>query len=126
VTFGGSSTAGFHFADAWALTLGPAVSVDGVEDVHALSVLAAGPNPARSRWALAFRTGGTGPVSVRVYDAGGRVVRDLWSGRLRGGHHELDWDLRANDGRRVKSGVYFYELRSAGRRLSRTVTVLAN
>ena len=124
VTLGGSATAGFHFADAWALSLGPAVGVDGAQDAHGVAVLAAGPNPARSAWSLAFRTGETGPASLRVYDARGRVVRDLWRGRLTAGRHQLEWDLRAGDGRHVPSGVYFYELRSAGRRLSKAITVI--
>lgn len=122
VIFGGSAATGFYFDDAWALTLGPAVAVD--EPLSSLVVLAAGPNPARADWTLQFRTAKAGPASLRVYDTAGRVVRDFGSGAFPSGSHKLYWDLRFDSGGRVPSGVYFYELRAAGLRLSKAFVVI--
>ena len=124
VIFGGSAATGFFFDDAWALSLGPAVAVENVPPASRLSVLNAGPNPARDSWTLDFRTRETGMVSLRLYDTTGRMVRDLWSGYLPSGAHALHWDLRSDSGRRVPSGIYFYELRGGGARLGKAVAVI--
>lgn len=58
-----------------------------------VSRLAVGPSPARS----AVQFGGSGPVLV--CDAVGRIVRRLGCGAT-------TWDLRDEEGRRVRSGVY--------------------
>lgn len=126
VIFGGSATAGFHYADAWALPLGPVVAVgDAPGTASRLSWIGAGPNPARGNWSVDFRTRDAGTVSLRLYDTAGRVVRELWNGSLGTGSHSLHWDLRSDAGRRVPSGIYFCDLRGAGGRLTRPLVVLA-
>ena len=125
VIFGGSATAGFHYADAWALPLGSVVAVGGVPGPAAgVSLISAGPNPARGGWSIDFRTRDMGAVSLRLYDTAGRVVRNLWSGPLDAGAHSLRWDLRSDAGRHVPSGIYFYDLRGAGCRLTHPLVVL--
>ncbi len=44
----------------------------------------------------------SGPVSISIYDATGRIVREL--------NNELVWDGRNNEGTIVKSGIYFYSI----------------
>jgi hypothetical protein len=124
VIFGGSATAGFYYDDAWALSLGPAVAVGNAGPAGRLTLLSAGPNPARGDWTLAFRTRDAGAFSLRLYDTAGRVVRNLWSGALASGAHSLRWDLRSDSGRHVPSGIYFYELRGTGCRLGKPLVVL--
>jgi len=124
VIFGGSATAGFHYADAWALSLGPAVAVgDGLPARDGLALIAAGPSPTRADWTIQFRTKATGDVSVRLFDASGRAVRQVWRGSLGSGAHSLRWDLRSDAGRRVPPGIYFCELRGAGARLCKALVV---
>ena len=124
VIFGGSTTAGVYDADAWALSLGPAVAVgDEAPGANGLVLVAAGPNPARADWTIAFRMKATAEISVRLFDAAGRDVRELWRGSLASGAHSLQWDLRAASGRRVPAGVYFCELREAGARLRKAMVV---
>ena len=53
-----------------------------------------------------------GEHTVAVYDAAGRVVSVLFSGRRDGGAHRLEWDGRDAGGRRVASGVYFVRVHS--------------
>jgi hypothetical protein len=72
------------------------------------------PNPARG-WSL-FRFGLTrpGPVSLGIYDLGGRLVRELVGGPLEAGHRTIGWDLRDGAGAPVAGGLYFLRLRAEG------------
>jgi hypothetical protein len=60
------------------------------------------PNPFRYQTSISFVT--AGPVAIRVYDRGGRLVREL------AGHRTVQWDGRDLTGRRVAPGVYFYRI----------------
>jgi len=65
------------------------------------------PNPCRSRATLSYTLPGAGPASVRVYSASGRLVRTLFSGEQKAGHHIAPWDGRDETGIEVASGIYF-------------------
>ncbi len=76
--------------------------------------LSAYPNPMRTQSRIRLSIVGDGPllsgaqrVTVRVFDASGRLVRDLHDGELPPGEHELAWDGRDDRGIAVKPGVYF-------------------
>jgi len=71
------------------------------------------PNPLRTRAVMAWELPVAGRVSVKVYDAAGRVVRDLVRGRMDAGRYSVTWDGRAADGRRIANGVYFCKLATA-------------
>lgn len=45
-------------------------------------------------------------LSVDVHDAGGRLVRRLWNGRVSPGRITLEWDGRDRSGEEASSGVY--------------------
>jgi len=53
------------------------------------------------------------PVTVRVYDAAGRLVRGLTDAEVGNGHHLHDWDGRDREGQRVPPGVYIVRVRVA-------------
>jgi len=76
-------------------------------------VLNAYPNPVRSRVSIAWALPVAGRVSVKIYDAAGRVVRDLVSGKMDAGRYSLRWDGLAENGGRVADGVYFCQLATA-------------
>ena len=69
-------------------------------------------NPFRPGGELAYATAITGPVTLRVYDALGRRVRDLAAteGTPRTGR--VAWDGSDDAGRSLATGVYFVELRA--------------
>jgi len=71
------------------------------------------PNPLRSRATIAWAVPVAGRVSVKVYDAMGRVVRDLVGEQMDAGRYSATWDGRAADGRRIANGVYFCKLVTA-------------
>jgi flagellar basal-body rod modification protein FlgD len=47
---------------------------------------------------------------VRVYDAGGKLVRTVAEGAFSPGRHAVDWDGRNDGGWRVPAGVYCYRI----------------
>lgn len=94
------------------------VAGSSVMDVRVL------PNPCRETATLLLRVGLAGLVDVDVFDASGRLVRNLGQGALDRGVASLSWDTRDQAGRAVPSGVYFVLVRSAGQEVRRTLLVL--
>jgi hypothetical protein len=65
------------------------------------------PNPFNPRTTITYVLPVDGHVRLVVYDAAGRVVRNLMNRWESAGRHELGWDGRDERGRRAPSGVYF-------------------
>jgi hypothetical protein len=73
------------------------------------------PNPLNPEATLTFRTERPGPISVRVFDAQGRLVRDLWSDRSAApGTHDVRIDGRGSNGEPLASGIYWYRIDAPG------------
>ena len=83
------------------------------------------PNPATAGTRIAFLLPATveGKVSLGVYDANGRRVRELHGG-FSPGRNDVVWDSADESGTPVRSGVYFYRLDVAGLRYSRRMAVV--
>ena len=72
------------------------------------------PNPLRTEAQVAFATARDGPLSVGIFDLGGRRVRTLLEeAGAPAGLHVIAFDGRGDDGARLRSGLYFYRIRSA-------------
>ncbi len=82
------------------------------------------PNPFNPETAIRFDLPNAGHVQLRIYDRLGREVRTLADQTLEAGSHLLRWDGRDNAGRNVASGVYFYELITPARKLSRKMVLM--
>ncbi|MFH0777134.1 MAG: SdrD B-like domain-containing protein, partial [Candidatus Eisenbacteria bacterium] len=72
------------------------------------------PNPFNHSASISFALKGEGliPVQLKVYDVTGRVVRTIIDRDVEPGSHSVTWNGIADDGARVSSGVYFYELKT--------------
>jgi hypothetical protein len=70
------------------------------------------PNPFKDVTALRFGLANDCFVSIDVYDAAGRLVKNLVSGEMSRGVHSLTWDGTSQSNNNVPSGTYF--LRMAG------------
>ena len=79
-----------------------------------LAILGASPNPFEEGTGVRFTIGVDGPVSGRVFDATGRLVRELPAGVLRAGENVLRWDGADAHGRAAASGMYWIEVSGAG------------
>jgi len=68
------------------------------------------PNPFNPMTKVEFGLVAPGRVSLRIYDAAGRLVRVLAEGDRPAGRYAELWDGCDASGRAVASGVYFYRL----------------
>ncbi len=81
-------------------------------------------NPARGAARLAFSVTRPGPVSVRVFDVRGALVRTLLSGETPAGSRVLRWDGRDDLGSPAPSGLYFFRVETTGGTETRKVALL--
>lgn len=70
---------------------------------------------------LDFRLTEAAPVSLSLYDVRGRRVRVLVNEELAPGEYSMTWDGRDDNRRRVSRGVYFAQLVSGNRAVSKKV-----
>ncbi len=68
------------------------------------------PNPSRGTMDLRFGLPTPAHTTLKVYDAGGRLVRTLFSREVRGGKHRLSWNGTDDRGRELPSGTYLFRL----------------
>jgi hypothetical protein len=65
------------------------------------------PNPFNPLTTVEYSLKTRGPVSLKVYDVTGRLVRTLAEEIQEAGSHKVTWDGKDSSGRKVASGVYF-------------------
>ena len=81
----------------------------------------AAPNPFNPATAIGFelsQTDAAWPVTVRVYDVRGQLVRTAFHGTLAAGPAAVPWDGRDATGRPAATGVYIYRLETASQSLT--------
>lgn len=66
----------------------------------------------------------TSPISLKVYDAGGRLIKTLASGDAAAGEHSIKWDGTDDRGRMLSSGAYFARLTSGSEHRLRKIVLL--
>jgi flagellar hook assembly protein FlgD len=72
------------------------------------------PNPFNPETTIRYSVSAAGPVTIRIFNAGGALVRTLVDEARAAGEHTARWNATDDSGRRLGSGVYFYEIQSAG------------
>lgn len=72
------------------------------------------PNPFYSATRIAFVMKEAGPVVLDVFDAKGRLVRQLVRETRGPSEYVEEWDGRGGDGRKLPAGMYFYRLQLPG------------
>ena len=83
-------------------------------------------NPFRSGAETVFRfsVDGTGSVTLAVFDAAGRRVRNLLQRDIPAGTYYIRWDGMDDLGAAVPAGVYLYTLVCGGERQSNRLVVM--
>lgn len=94
-----------------AITEGQTVATPEVTPSPGRLVASAHPNPFRVGTTIRWDRASNGPVTIRLYDASGRLVRTLVGS---GGDASLRWDGQNAHGGLVAPGVYFYRLTTPG------------
>ncbi|MDZ7271761.1 MAG: T9SS type A sorting domain-containing protein [candidate division KSB1 bacterium] len=82
------------------------------------------PNPFNPVTWIAFELKEAAPVTLRIYNLQGQLVRTLVEGYTEVGRHEVRWDATDDRGTLVPSGVYVYVLESAGVKLTQTMQLV--
>jgi hypothetical protein len=82
------------------------------------------PNPFNPTTIIAFGLAEAGDVTIRIYDASGRLVRTLVDRHYTPGQFEVTWNGRDGAYRPIASGVYFYTLETSGKRITRKLVLL--
>jgi sugar lactone lactonase YvrE len=90
----------------------------GATPTGGVSLYANHPNPFSPSTTIEYSAEKATPVSLRVYNVEGKLVRTLVDGERRAGTRAVSWDGRDDSGRAVSSGVYFYRIDSG--RVSQT------
>ncbi|MEE8573186.1 MAG: hypothetical protein V3T20_07965, partial [Gemmatimonadota bacterium] len=72
--------------------------------------LRASPGPDAFSTTISYDVGMGGPIRLRVYDIGGRLIRTLVDGEAPRNSCDVVWNGRADGGHRVGAGVYFVRL----------------
>ncbi len=87
----------------------------------------ASPNPARGPVSVFWQVAAAGTdATVKVYDAAGRQVNVLFSGKAGAGLNETVWTCLDQKGRSVPAGVYFCTLETPHDRIGRKVILTGN
>ncbi len=82
------------------------------------------PNPFNPSTRIAWSLAESGPVSLRIHDASGRVVRTVVAGVQAAGPGSWVWDGRDEAGRPAASGVYYVRLSAGGKVLTQKATLV--
>jgi hypothetical protein len=82
------------------------------------------PNPFNPMTSISFGVATPGHVTLRIFNAEGKLVRTLVDKPMPAGSFRARWDGKNQGGRPVASGVYLYELSSSGSQLTRKMSLL--
>jgi hypothetical protein len=82
------------------------------------------PNPFNQSARIVLEAKALGSVRLAVFDAAGRAVRTLVSGRLSPGSHEIFWDGLDDQGRILPSGLYLCRLFADGAAQTRRMVLM--
>ena len=103
-------------------------SVEDHEDaaalIQAIHLFQNQPNPFSPETQISFELPRDGEVGLGIYSPDGRLVRTLVMGTRPAGRQTIRWDGLDDTGRKVSSGVYFYNLRAPGIQESRQMILL--
>jgi N-acetylneuraminic acid mutarotase len=124
VVFGGSNGSVLN-NELWSIgDLSDTPTATRDERVPAIALHPNHPNPFNPATTIAYELPASGRAVLRVFDAGGRLVRTLVDAVQPAGLQSTRWDGLNDDGAAVGSGVYFCRLDAAGVSRSRKMVLL--
>ncbi|MFC1572923.1 DM13 domain-containing protein [Candidatus Eisenbacteria bacterium] len=113
-----------NFSSASFIAPDPTAVADAGWDANAVVLEPPVPNPLLTNSSIRFHLRRDGPVVLSVHDLSGRRVASLAEGTLTAGDHQVVWNGRDGNSRRVSPGVYFIRSAVAGDVVMRRVAVL--
>jgi hypothetical protein len=72
------------------------------------------PNPFNPATTIEYDLPEAGEVVLTIYNQLGQVIKTLVQNLQPAGRYRISWDARNEDGRKVSSGIYFYQIKTSG------------
>jgi flagellar hook assembly protein FlgD len=88
-------------------------SLVGVEETPfqgSVSTINNFPNPASEQTRIKYDLPESANVSLRIYDLSGKLLKVIYSGFQNAGAQEVEYNLTDENGTKLTSGTYMYEL----------------
>lgn len=82
------------------------------------------PNPFNPETIIKYQLAAPSPVSLKIYNLRGQLVRALVEASQNSGNHEIRWDGLDDFGNAVASGVYLYRLQAGEQVAVKKLTLL--
>jgi hypothetical protein len=82
------------------------------------------PNPFNPETTIQFNLPEEGNVKLEIYNIKGQLVKTLLDCYMSPGHSEMIWNGREDNGKRVSSGVYLYQLQTPGKSFTKKCMLL--
>jgi hypothetical protein len=82
------------------------------------------PDPSHGATTLAYTLPQTLPVTIKAYDVGGKLVRELVSETQSPGRHQIVWDGRDGRGEALSPGIYFLTVQAGDATLMQRVVLI--
>jgi hypothetical protein len=70
------------------------------------------PNPFNPNTTIKYSIPQKSNVTLKIYNAKGQLVKTLVNNKQEKGEYQIIWDGIDNNGKKVSSGVYFYQLKA--------------
>ncbi len=90
------------------------ITVSVEEQVPSVQLLSFWPNPFRSDLHIRLDLSRPSRAELSVFNVRGQIVKQLLSGPMDSGNHELVWDGKDERGIRAASGIYFIRIKTNG------------
>ena len=84
----------------------------------------ASPNPVSNSAEFRFGLAKDARASLSIYNVLGQKVKTLVNGQKSAGNHTVKWNGSDDNGRKVSSGVYVYQLIAGDKTFTRRFTVI--
>lgn len=102
----------FELTDVDEITFGDTSVEEMVEIISQIPIkfLKNYPNPFNPETTIQFELGHEGKTTVEIYNAKGQRVKTIMNEFLSSGMHSTVWNGLNSNGKRVSSGIYFYQI----------------
>ncbi len=125
IIFGGNQYNSVYFNDTYELTLDMVGVSDSPKDyIHDNRYITFLQNPSRLPCQITLHVPSPAYVSLKVFDAAGRIINTLIQGQKSSGYYSVNWEGVDIRGRKVPAGTYYIVLELGGEVIQKKSVVL--